>query len=136
MKLFQFLFLCLFLNFSNVVSAQIYHFKSSALSIMEKDAKGKWGKWSDFKKAELVITLDGKKNRILVNSRDILLFSILSYGKVAENDTDKTVPFECVDNNGEKCLLMIITRKKEGNRQQLYINYQDLKMVYNMEQID
>ena len=38
----------------------------------------------------------------------------------------------CEDNNGAPCMIMIITRKNEDNRMQFYINYQDLKMVYNI----
>lgn len=133
MKLFQLLFLCLFLNISAAVSAQAYRFKSSTLSIMEKDAKGKWGKWSDFKKAEIIITLDTKKNRIIVNSQDMQLYKIVSYGEETENEFDRTVSFECVDNEEGPCNIVIITRKNQGNRMQLYINYSDLKMVYNIE---
>ncbi len=133
MKLFQLLVFCLFLNFTNTISAQVYRFKSSALSIMEKDNKGKWGKWSNFKKAELIITLDTKKNRIVVNSQDMQLYNIVSYGKETENEFDRTVPFECVDNEGGPCSIIIVTRKNQGNRMQFYINYSDLKMVYNIQ---
>lgn len=112
--------------------AQTYRFKTSSLSIIEKDKKGKWGNWSDFKKAELIIELDGSKNRIIINSEQLQLFTIASYGKVTDNETDKTVPFLCEDNNGAPCMIMIITRKKENNRMQIYVNYQDLKMVYNV----
>ena len=133
MKALQILILFFFFSLSGQkVLAQSYRFKTSSLSVMEKDKKGKWGKWSDFKKAELIIELDGKKNRIIVNSEQLQLFNIISYGAVTENDADKTVPFMCEDNNGAPCMIMIITRKKENKRMQIYINYQDLKMVYNV----
>lgn len=133
MKIFKslFLFLFLFLSVQKTIG-QNYRFKTNTLSIMEKDKKGKWGNWTDFKKANLIIELDGKKDRFIINSEQIQLFSIMSYGKVTETETDKTVPFMCEDNNGAPCMIMIITRKNEDNRMQFYINYQDLKMVYNI----
>ena len=131
-KLKTLFFLLIFLTGTVSTVAQIYRFKTSSLSIIEKDKKGKWGNWSDFKKAELIIELDGSKNRIIINSEQLQLFTIASYGKVTDNETDKTVPFLCEDNNGAPCMIMIITRKKENNRMQIYVNYQDLKMVYNV----
>ena len=99
---------------------------------MEKNAKGEWGNWSEFTKAELIITLDGKKDRIIVNSREMQLFKILSYGEKVETAYDETVPFECIDNGGGSCTILIVTRKNQGNRMQFYINYNDVKMVYNI----
>ena len=131
-KLKTLFFLLIFFLGMGTTNAQTYRFKTSSLSIIEKDKKGKWGNWSDFKKAELIIELDGSKNRIIINSEQLQLFTIASYGKVTDNETDKTVPFLCEDNNGAPCMIMIITRKKENNRMQIYVNYQDLKMVYNV----
>ena len=88
--------------------------KTSSVSVVEKNAKGSWGKWSDFVKAEILITIDGKKNRIVVNSPEIQVFTIQSYGEKIETENDKIVPFECIDNNGSKCKILAITRKKEG----------------------
>ncbi len=133
MQFFKILFIFLFLNVSiQKMFAQTYRFKTNTLSIMEKDRKGKWGSWTDFKKAKVIIELDGKKDRFIINSEQIQLFNIISYGKITETQTYKTVPFMCEDNNGAPCMIMIITRKNEENRMQFYINYQDLKMVYNI----
>jgi hypothetical protein len=132
MKTISLLILSLFLSFSLPAVAQIYRFKTSSVSVMEKDAKGKWGNWSDFKKAELIITLDGKKDRIIVNSREMQLFKIVSYLKKVETQYDETVPFDCVDNAGGSCSILIVTKKNEDNRMQFYINYNDVRMVYNI----
>jgi len=34
---------------------------------------------------------------------------------------------------GENCTLSIIIRKKQGNRKQLYVNYDNRIIVYNMQ---
>jgi phosphosulfolactate phosphohydrolase-like enzyme len=133
MKSVYCLIVLLFLSFGNQKSiAQTITFKSSSVSITEKDEKGKWSNWSDFVKAELVITIDAKKDRIVVNSPEIQVFTIKSYGEKIENDTDKIVPFDCIDNNGSKCKILAITRKKEDGRMQFYINYSEVKFVYNL----
>ena len=132
MKPLHLLFIGLFLSFSTLSSAQVYRFKTSSFSIMEKDAKGKWGNWSDFKKAELIITLDGTKDRIIINTREMQLFKIISYGQKIVTEYDETVPFECEDNGGGPCRIMIVTRKNKDNRMKIYVNYNDVKMVYNV----
>jgi len=112
--------------------AQKYRFKTSSYSVMEQDAKGKWGKWSDFKETSIIITLDGEKDRIVVNSQQTQLYNIEVYGKTIENETDKTMTFNCIDNSGNRCVIEVVTRKKQGDRIQFYINYPDLKIVYNI----
>lgn len=133
MKLFQpfFLFLSFYFGFQNI-HAQTINFKTSSVSITEKNERGKWSEWSDFVKADLLITIDGKKNRIVVNSPEIQVFTILSYGEKTEDSSNKVVPFECIDNNGSKATIFVITKKKEDNRMQFYINYSEVKFVYNI----
>ncbi len=133
MKLKQFLVFFVFLTFSSYkINAQALSFKTSSVSITEKNERGNWSEWSDFVKADLLITIDAKKNRIVVNSPEIQVFTILSYGEKSENKTDSIVPFECIDNNGSKATIFVITKKNEDNRMQFYINYSEVKFVYNI----
>lgn len=113
-------------------SAQVYEYKTSNLSVMDRNENGKWNNWSEFKKAEIIITLDVKKDRFIVNSKDLQLYKIDTYLEKVSDDEDDTLAFNCTDNTGEKCVILIVTRKKQGNRKQFYINYNDLKMVYNI----
>lgn len=133
MKIYPCLILFFFICFGlQITSAQSLNFKTSSISITEKNERGKWSEWSDFVKADLLITIDGRKNRIVVNSPEIQVFTILSYGEKSESETDKIVPFECIDNNGSKATIFVITKKKEENRMQFYINYSEVKFVYNI----
>jgi len=111
---------------------QNYKFKTSGFSVLEKNERGKWGKWSDLKLVNLLISLDTDKNRIVVYSQVIQLFDIIVYQPTEENDTDIVYSFTCKDNNGDDCTLSIITRKNQDNRKQLYINYNDRIIVYNI----
>ncbi len=113
-------------------SSQTYKFSTSSLSVLEKDQKGKWGRWSDLKLVTILVSLDTDKSRIVVNSEIIQLFEIIEYQPLEENETDSVYSFTCKDNNGEDCTLSIITRKKQDNRKQLYINYEDRIILYNI----
>jgi hypothetical protein len=114
------------------ISAQTYRFKADSFSIIEKNANGKWGKWADFTNTPVVITLDGKKDRIVVNSKEIQIYNILAYGEKVVEKNQETIPMKCADNSGGLCTILIVTKKNEDNRKQFYINYDDVKIVYNV----
>jgi hypothetical protein len=124
-----FLFLCFGLSQSH---AQTYKFSTSGFSVLEKGQNGKWGKWTDLSLVNIMVSLDTDKNRIIVYSQAIQVFEIVNYQPVEENDTDLVYSFSCKDNNGEDCTLSIIKRKKQDNRKQLYINYGDRIILYNI----
>jgi hypothetical protein len=111
---------------------QTYKFKTSGFSVMEKNQNGKWGKWSNLDLVNILVALDTDKNRIVVYSEIIQLFEIIDYQPLEENETDSVYTFVCKDNNGDDCTLSIITRKQQDNRKQLYINYNNRIIVYNI----
>jgi hypothetical protein len=112
--------------------SQNYKFKTSGFSVLEKNEKGKWGKWSDLDLVNILVSLDTNKDRIVIYSQIIQLFEIIDYQATEENDTDIVYSFTCKDNNGEDCTVSIITRKKQDNRKQLYVNYENRIIVYNI----
>ena len=127
--------LSLFLLFSFTVQksySQPIRFKTSSVSFTDKKANGSWNEWSDFVNANVLITLDAKKNAITINSQEVQTFKIKAYGEIEDNDEVNIVPFECVDNKFSMCKIFIITKKKENNRMQVYINYNEVKFVYNI----
>ena len=112
--------------------AQPYKFKTTGFSVVEKNEKGKWGKWSELNPVSILVTLDTKKSRIVVYSQIIQLFEIVEYIPIEENNTDLVYSFTTKDNEGVDCTVSIITRKKQGNRKQLYINYGNRIIMYNI----
>lgn len=112
--------------------SQVYKFQTTGYSVMEKNDKGKWGKWSDLQKVDLVVSLDTNKNRIIVYSQEIQLYDILSYEPKEESESDEVYPFICKDIDGEQFTISIITRRNQDNRKQLYINQKNVIIVYNI----
>ena len=112
--------------------SQSYRFKTSGFSVLEKNDKGKWGEWSNLDLVNLSVVLDTEKHRIVVYSQEIQLFNIIEYIEREENDTDIVYSFICKDNSGIDCKISIITRKKQDYRKQLYINYDEHIILYNI----
>ncbi len=113
-------------------SAQVYHFQATGFSVLEKTPRGTWGQWSELQPTSLIITLDTNKNRIVVYSQEIQVYTINTYGEKEESDADLVYPFICSDSDGMPFTISIITRKLQGGRKQLYINQKDVVLVYNI----
>lgn len=122
----------LFLGFQQSYS-QTYNFTTSGFSVLEKDTRGKWGSWSDLGLVNILVKLDTNKNRILIYSQAIQVFEIVEYIPLSSNKSDDVYSFSCLDNLGEFCTLSIIIRKKQNNRKQLYLNYENRIVVYNID---
>ena len=114
-------------------NAQITKFMTTTYSVSEKTPSGKWGKWSKSEKVSIVISLDEKKNRIVVYSQEVQVYTIVKYEDIVENADDLIYSFSCSDLDGMPFTISIITRKKQANRKQLYINQKDVIVLYNIE---
>ncbi len=114
-------------------NAQITKFMTTSFSVSEKTPSGKWGKWSKSEKVSIVISLDEKKNRIVVYSQEVQVYTIVKYEDIVENADDLIYSFSCSDMDGMPFTISIITRKKQANRKQLYINQKDVILLYNIE---
>ncbi len=112
--------------------AQVYKFQTTGFSVMEKMDKGGWSDWSKLQKSQMIITLDTKKDRIVVYSQELQLYKILKYREKEESATDIVQAFDCQDSDGEVFTISIITRKNQSNRKQLYINQKRVVISYNI----
>jgi len=133
MKNIKMLFLLLVIGMGFQKSyAQPIRFKTSSVSFTDKKNDGTWNEWSDFVAANVLITLDAKKDLITINSSEIQSFKIKAYGEIEDTEETNIVPFECVDNKFYKGKIIKINKKKENNRMQIYVNYNEVKFVYNI----
>ena len=115
--------------------SQVYKYQTTGFSVLEKDKKGNWGKWSDLEKVNLLVTLDTDNNRIIIYSREIQIYKIVNFEKKEENDTDEIFPFSCSDMDGQPFVISIIIRKNQNFRKQLYINHKNVILQYNIENL-
>jgi hypothetical protein len=132
MKKFKIIVLFITLFGVQKLDAQVYKYVATGFSVLEKDEKDNWGKWSDYQTTNIIISLDLDKRRIVVYSKEIQYYNIDKFEKQIENDDDLIFPFSCIDIDGEPFTISFITRKKQDYRKQLYINQKDVILVYNI----
>lgn len=131
MKLYQYLlFIFLFTICSNY--AQQFRFKTTELTVLEKDNKNNWGKWSTPEKTALFVTLDYDKNKIVIYSREIQHYSIVEYLDKEVTKTDEINSYLCKNQLGTPVKISFMTRIDQGNKPQLYVYFKDFVFCYDV----
>lgn len=134
MKFFK--YFVLLLLFSGVfVSAQSFRFKTSTISILEKDRYGKWKKWSTPKPTEVIVTLDYDKNKIVIYSTEIQYYKIVEYLGKEISETDEINSYLCKNPKGIAVKISFFVRKDKNNKTQLYVYNKDFSFCYDIEEI-
>ena len=131
MKSLKYLLFFIFL-FSFASHAQQFRFKTTALSVLEKDNKGNWGKWSKPEATELFVTLDYDKNKIVIYSREIQHYTIVEYLEKEVTKSDEINSYLCKNQEGTAVKLSFFTRIDLGNKPQLYVYFKDFVFCYDV----
>lgn len=118
--------------------SQVTKFKTTSISLREKSAyTNKWSEWSKPKEAEILVSIDLTNERIKIFSKEDQVYDIIKYyDKETDDDGDETISFQCVDQDGLKCIIRFVILNSQNQRRQLYIDYSDTMWVYNMHYLD
>ncbi len=135
MKFFKFLLFFIFLtSFSNY--AQQFRFKTTSLSVLEKDNKDNWGKWSKPEATEMFVTLDYDKDKIVIYSREIQHYKIVEYMPKEVTKVDEINSYLCKNQLGEATKISFMTRIDKNNKPQLYVYYKDIIYCYDIVEVN
>lgn len=132
------LFALLLTTLVSISFAQVTKFKSSGFATKFKNEySGNWGKWSDFKETEVLITIDLTNERIKIFSKKEQVYDIIKYfDKETDSDGDETIEFQCVNEDGLKCHVRFVILNSQNGRRQLYVDFSDVMWVYNIYRLD
>ncbi|WP_310556136.1 hypothetical protein [Flavobacterium sp.] len=122
----------LFLFSISKIYGQTYNFETTDLSISVKDNTKKWSDFANPKDVKISVVLDTKKDRITIYSEIYQFFKIVNYKEKQIVNNRDIVSFDCVNQEGTKCLLAIHTINDQKNSNQLYVYFKDIVLIYNM----
>ena len=131
MRFLKYLLFLLFLtSFSSY--AQQFRFKTTSLTVLEKDKKNVWGKWSKPQKTAMMVTLVYEKNKIVIYSREIQHYKIVEYLDKEVTKVDEINAYLCKNQYGESVKIAFMTRIDQGNKPQLYVYFKDFVFCYDI----
>jgi hypothetical protein len=124
----------LFLFFTQIVFGQVVKFKSTGVAVTVKDKiTQEWNDWSEMRAAEVLIVLDVDNDRIKIYSNEEQTYDVIdSEEPSTDSDGDFTIGFICINEDGLKCRVRLVTLYSQNNQEQLYVDFGDTKFVYNI----
>jgi hypothetical protein len=126
--------LCLsFLMLCGIASASdILKWQATELAYKTTDDWGNWSEWSDWEDCSVLIVINTATDRVNIYSSTPQEYDVYdTESAVNDNDGGSSITFHCVDANGLRCDMRI--RVKANGQVQLYIDYNDIMFVYNVE---
>ena len=125
-----------FLAFSTVSFGQVYKLKSTSFSYKYKINDYRWSDWDEWKEATVLITIDLNKDRITIYSKVTQVYDVAENEGEYDSDGDKTLSLYCVDKDGLTCGIRLVKLNSRGGKKQLYVDYKDMILVYNVYSLD
>ncbi|NHE58978.1 hypothetical protein [Cyclobacterium plantarum] len=131
-----FAFVLFFFVFMTEISfGQVVKLKSTALAMKVKNDDNRWSDWSDWESTSVLIVADD--SRITVYSKEKQVYDIIeNEGKKTDSDGDDVLTFSCINEDGARCRLRLIKRNSQNGEAQLYVDFNDMKWVYNLELLE
>ncbi|NHE58965.1 hypothetical protein [Cyclobacterium plantarum] len=114
---------------------QVIKLKTTALAMKFKHDDNRWSDWSDWERTSVLIVADD--NRITVYSKEKQVYDIIeNEGKKTDSDGDDVWSYFCINEDGARCRLRLIKRNSRNGEAQLYVDFNDMKWVYNIELLE
>ncbi|WP_130733632.1 hypothetical protein [Flavobacterium sp. J27] len=114
---------------------QQFNFQTTSLSVLQKDKKGNWGKWSTPEKVKVIVKLDYDKNKIIIYSNVIQYYSVVEYLQKEITKVDEINSYLCKNIDGYPFKISFIVRKDLKNKTQLYVYGEDYIFCYDIVEI-
>ena len=97
-----------------------------------KTDDNRWGDWSDWESTSVLIVVDD--SRITVYSKEKQVYDVIeNEGKKTDIDGDDVWSYFCINEDGARCRVRLIRRNSQNGEAQLYVDFNDMKWVYNLE---
>lgn len=107
--------------------AQIQTFKTTEFAI-----KDEFSDWSHWKKSNLTITIDYKRERVIIYSQMPQIYNLI---KITSNYNDiyggKVAEFQFIDQDDDIGIMKI--RVDPSGKRQIYIVFNNMQWVYNIK---
>lgn len=96
---------------------------------------GQWTAWSDWEDCNILVVFNPDKDRITIYSSTTQEYDIISMDDwESDGEGGKVTEFDCVDAEGLRC--GVRWRIDKDGDQQVYVDYNDFRFVYNLKSKD
>lgn len=131
MKKVLFLF-SLLLVCGGVFASDVYKLQATSVAFKSVDEYGNWDSWSEWEDCNILVVVNFPNDRINIYSSTPQEYDVYEYEEQTTDGEGGTIQtFKCIDASGTRCDLRL--RVQADKQMQLYIDYLDVTIVYNIE---
>ncbi len=92
----------------------------------------RWSGWSDWTPTNILVVVNYDIDRVTIYSKNIQEYDVYATDSTGARDSNgETETFSCVDQDGKRCDIRI--RRQYDGAVQIYVDYSDASLVYNVE---
>lgn len=122
---------------TNLAYGQVYKLKTTSVAFKTKVNDYQWSDWSEWEEASILVVMDIDKDRFTIYSKETQVYDVAEdEGKTTDSDGDDTWSFYCVNEDGLTCRVRLVKLNSQNGRNQLYVDFNDMKWVYNLYSLD
>lgn len=131
----KFYLLIFLIHFSFLSFGQeVKKYRTESVATKSLNDSGEWEEWTDWKNSDLLTIMDLTSRRITVYTDPKNAFDYVKLEKNTDNEEDVFLQFNCVDDFGTELGIRFFYDSE--NKIQLYIDYPDLLIAYNLRQLE
>lgn len=122
---------------TNLAYGQVYKLRTTSFAFKIKVNDYQWSDWSEWEESSLLVVIDINKHRFTIYSEETQVYDVAGYeGKTTDSDGNYIWTFYCVNEDGLPCKVHIIQWNSQNGRGQLYVDFNDVKWVYDLYILD
>ena len=111
--------------------AQTEYFTAYQYSSKVMMNNGQWSNWLDWIATDIDVKIDFDKAKIVIYSNEPQIYRLIEEVEAPYNDGGQQIKYRMIDQDGDYGSIRF--RKQYNGTIQLYIDYADIKWVYNIE---
>lgn len=111
--------------------AQTEYFTAYQYSSKVMMNNGQWSNWLDWIATDIDVKIDFDKAKIVIYSNEPQIYRLIEEVEAPYDDGGQQIKYRMIDQDGDYGSIRF--RKQYNGTIQLYIDYADIKWVYNIE---
>lgn len=94
---------------------------------------GRWTDWSDWEKSNMKVKIDLNRDQIVIFSSEVQIYTVLSVEEPPYDSSGQQVKYRVIDQEDDYGHVRL--RVTDNGNCQIYVDFADLKWVYNVVRI-
>lgn len=126
------IFFCSFLG-SFAQSNSVLWFRTTEFAWMYMNEYGSWSGWSDWEKSNMKVKIDLNRDQVIIYSSEIQIYNVIEQVEAPYDPKGQQVKFRIIDQEEDYGYLRL--RVENSGNCQIYIDFADLRWVYNVVKV-